>query len=82
VVAGVVTRPRVLVILGAGSTLHAGAPSTKEIDDLIFGICDEPIRSVVDRLRAQRTEGNFNFETVLAALEELDEFSVRKTLVS
>ena len=78
-VAAVVTRPRVLVILGAGSTLHAGAPSTKEIDDLIFGIGDEPIRSVVDRLRTQRTEGNFNFETVLAALEELDDFSVRKS---
>jgi hypothetical protein len=79
VVAAVVIRPRVLVVLGAGSTLHAGAPSTKEIDDLILGISDEPIRSVVDRLRAQRTEGNFNFETVLAALEELDDFSVRKS---
>lgn len=78
-VAAVVTRPRVLVILGAGSTLHAGAPSTQEIDDLVFGIGDEPIRSVVDRLRTQRTEGNFNFETVLAALEELDDFSVRKS---
>lgn len=77
-VAAVVTRPRILVILGAGSTLHAGAPSTKEIDDLVFGIRYEPIRSVVDRLRAQRTEGNFNFETVLAALEELDDFSLRK----
>jgi SIR2-like domain len=66
-VAAIVTRPRILVILGAGSTLHAGALSTKEIDDL------------VDRLRAQRTEGNFNFETVLAALEELDDFSVRQS---
>jgi hypothetical protein len=74
-----VTQPRVLVILGAGSTAHAGAPSTKEIDDLIFGIGDEPIHSVVDCLRAQRTEGNFNFETVLAALEELDDFGVRKS---
>lgn len=79
VIATVVTRPRLLVILGAGSTLHAGAPSTKEIDDFIFGIKDEPIRSVVDRLRAQRTEGNFNFETVLAALEELGEFSLRRS---
>jgi hypothetical protein len=77
-VATVVSRPRVVVILGAGSTLHAGAPSTKEIDDFVFGIGDEPIRAVVERLRTQRTEGNFNFETVLAALEELDDFSVRK----
>lgn len=77
--ATVVTRPRILVILGAGSTLHAGAPSTKEINDFVFGIGDEPIRSIVDRLRAQRTEGNFNFETVLAALEELDEFNVRRS---
>ena len=71
-------RPRLLVVLGAGSTLHAGAPSTKDIDDFVFGIGDELIRSVVDRLRRQRTEGNFNFETVLAALEYLDDFSVRK----
>lgn len=73
------TRPRVVVILGAGSTLHAGAPSTKDIDDLVFGIGDEPLRSVVDRLRAQRSDGNFNFETVLAALGELDDFSIRKS---
>ena len=71
-------RPRVLVILGAGSTLHAGAPSTSEINDLVLQIHDEAIRAVVGRLRAQRAEGNFNFETVLAALEELDEFRVRK----
>src|SRR5271169_1280419 len=71
-------RPRLLVILGAGSTIHAGAPSTKEITDLVCQIEEEPIRSVVNRLRDQRTERNFNFETVLAALEELDEFSVRQ----
>ncbi|MGB8841142.1 MAG: hypothetical protein WCC64_08705 [Aliidongia sp.] len=77
--AAVVMRPRVLVILGAGSTLHAGAPSTKDIDDLIFGTSKEPIRSIVDRLRAQRTEGNLSSETILAALEELDDFSVRRS---
>ena len=72
------TRPRILVILGAGSTLHAGAPSTQEIDDRVFRIETEPIKSVVGRLQSQRTEGNFNFETVLAALEELDDFNLRK----
>jgi hypothetical protein len=71
-------RPRLLVILAAGSTIHAGAPSTTEITDLAYQIKEEPIRALVARLRDQRTEGNFNFETVLAALEELDEFSVRR----
>jgi hypothetical protein len=70
------------VILGAGSTIHACAPScapsTEEITKLVCKIEDEPTHSVVSRLRDQRTEGNFNFETVLAALEDLDEFSVRR----
>jgi SIR2-like domain len=70
--------PRLLVILGAGSTIHAGAPSTNAITDLVCQIEDEPIRAVVSRLRDQRTKGNFNFETVLAALEELDEFQLRQ----
>ncbi len=71
-------RSRLLVILGAGSTIHACAPSTKEITELVCKIEDEPTHSVISRLRDQRTEGNFNFETVLAALEDLDEFSVRQ----
>ncbi len=71
-------RPRVLVILGAGSTIGAGAPPTNDITNLVCQIEDEPIRSVVNRLRNQRTEGNFDFETVLATLEELDEFSIRR----
>ncbi|WP_323989075.1 SIR2 family protein [Nguyenibacter sp. L1] len=73
-----ITRPRVLVILGAGSTLHANAPSTQDIDDLIFKMEDSTISSVVRLLKEQRTARHFNFEAVLAALEELDEFSRRK----
>ncbi len=73
-------RPRLLLILGAGSAIHAGAPSTKQITDLVCQIEEEPIRLVITRLREQRSEGNFNFETVLAALEELDEFQVRRRL--
>ncbi len=73
-------RPRLLLILGAGSAIHAGAPSTKQITDLVRQIEEEPIRLVITRLREQRSEGNFNFETVLAALEELDEFQVRRRL--
>jgi SIR2-like domain len=71
-------RSRLLVILGAGSTKHAGAPLTKDIDEFVCQMPDEPIRAVVNRLRDQRSDGNWNFETVLAALEELDEFSLRK----
>jgi hypothetical protein len=66
------------VLLGAGSTIHAGAPSTQEITDRVCAISEEPVRSVVQYLRDQRTRGGFNFETVLASLEELDEFSVRQ----
>jgi hypothetical protein len=44
--------------------------------DLVCQIEENPIISVVKRLRNQRTEGNF--KTVLAALEELGEFSIRK----
>jgi hypothetical protein len=40
-------------------------------------ISDEPIRSVVAWLRTQRGRDGFNFETVPACLEELDEFGVR-----
>ena len=72
------SHDRLLTILGAGSTIHAGAPSTEDITDLVCQIEEEPIHSVVNRLRDQRTEGNFNFETVLAALEALDELSVRQ----
>ena len=71
-------RPRLLVLLGAGSTIHAGAPSTQEITDRVCAIQEEPIRSVVEYLRNQRTRGGFTFETILASLEELDEFSLRK----
>src|ERR1700740_724246 len=75
------TRPRLLTILGAGSTIHAGAPKTEDITDLGYKIEEEPISSVVSALGDQRTVGNFrnfDFETVLAALEELDEFNVRQ----
>jgi hypothetical protein len=58
-------RSLLLVILGAGSTIHAGAPSTKEITERVCKLEDESIHSVVSRLRDQRSEGNFNFETVL-----------------
>lgn len=76
------TKPRVLVVLGAGSTLHAGAPSTQAIDEMISGIDDKAVHKVVSRLETQRGSGNYNFETVLAALEDLDEFSVRKRVPS
>lgn len=70
-------KKRLLVILGAGSTIHAGAPSTPAITSQVCKIADEPIRSIVAWLRAQRGGDGFNFETVLACLEELDEFGVR-----
>jgi hypothetical protein len=71
-------RKRLLVVLGAGSTIHAGAPSTPAITSRVCRIPDEPIWSVVAWLRTQRGKDGFNFETVLACLEELDEFSLRE----
>jgi hypothetical protein len=53
-------------------------PGRKRSLDLVCQIEEEPVHSVVIRLRDERTEGNFDFETVLAALEELDEFSVHQ----
>jgi hypothetical protein len=72
-------RKRLLVLLGAGSTIHAGAPSTKEITEQVCAISDDPIRSIVAGLSKQRGNDGFNFETVLACLEELDEFKIRQT---
>ncbi|HUC18138.1 MAG TPA: hypothetical protein VMA37_10685 [Acetobacteraceae bacterium] len=80
-------RKRVLVILGAGSTLHAKAPSTDEVNEFVCTLPNnKPLRAVVDRLKQQRSipspndtvSRNFNFETVLAALEDLDQFGTRK----
>jgi len=80
-------RQRVLVILGAGSTLHAKAPSTDDVNKFVCTCLDnKALRAVVNRLEKQRSvpspDGtavrNFNFETVLAALEDLDQFSTRK----
>jgi hypothetical protein len=70
------SRKRLLVVLGAGSTIGAGAPSTPKITSRVCEISDEPIRSVVAWLHTQRDNDGFNFETVLACLEELDEFRV------
>lgn len=72
------SRKRLLVVLGAGSTIHAGAPSTPKITERVSGILDEPIRSVVTWLCTQRGKDGFNFETILACLEELDEFKLRQ----
>lgn len=69
---------RLLVLLGAGSTAHAGAPSTRHVTDRIRRIPDEPIRTIVKCLDAQRGKDGFDFETVLACLEELDEFDLRR----
>jgi hypothetical protein len=81
-------RQRVLVILGAGSTLHANAPTTDEVTEFVCTLPNnEALRAVVDRLERQRrmrsrrgrpANRNFNFETILAALEDLDQFSTRK----
>src|SRR5690348_1866765 len=69
---------RLLVVLGVGSTIRAGAPTTGEITKRVCAIADEPIRSVVGWLCTQRGNDAFDFETVLACLEELDEFRVRQ----
>ncbi len=71
-------KDRLLIVLGAGSTVHAGAPTTAEISRRVGQSSDPTVASVVRALTAQRGKAGWGFETVLAVLEELDEFVLRK----
>ena len=73
-------RQRLLVLLGAGSTIHAGAPSTDDITDHLCTQVNGHVRleQVIQGLCAQRGALGFNFESVMSALGSLDDYVQNK----
>ena len=71
-------RQRLMLLLGAGSTIHAGAPSTDDITDYLCTRENERFREVIKGLCEQRGSLGFNFETVMAAMEALDGYVLDK----
>lgn len=68
-------RQRLVLLLGAGSTIHAGVPSTDDVTKRVCALTEEGISLVVRGLREREPRLDFNFETVLAALEDLEEYT-------
>lgn len=67
-----------MLLLGAGSTIHAGAPSTDDITDYLCAHENERFGKVIKGLCEQRGSLGFNFETVIAAMEALDGYVFEK----
>ncbi len=67
-----------MVLLGAGSTIHANAPPTADVTAHIVGLKNPVVQALVKGLSNQRGVDGFNFEYVLYALEELDAYILRK----
>ncbi len=68
-------RPRLILLLGAGASAHAGAPSTAKVTERVCALNEPDIQLIIDGLRKQRGPDRFNFETVMAALEDLQEYT-------
>lgn len=68
----VAPRQRLVLLMGAGSTIDAGAPSTDDITEYL-GVhkCDR-LEKIIKGLCEQRGSLGFNFETVMAAMEALE----------
>jgi hypothetical protein len=62
-------RPRLTVLLGAGASLYAGAPSTQKLTKVV---AQRPISGAIFRILSQQNYAAVNFEDVLFVLEELD----------
>lgn len=71
-------RQRLVLLLGAGSTIHAGAPSTDDITDYLCAHENDRFGKVIKGLCEQRGSLGFNFETVIAAMEALDGYVLDK----
>ncbi len=71
-------RQRLVVLLGAGSTIHAGAPSTDDITEHLCVHTNNRFEKVIKGLCEQRGSLGFNFETVMAAMESLDGYVLDK----
>ena len=66
-------RPRLMVLLGAGASVHAGVPSTVQVTERICQLDNCAIKAIVDSFKGKGWAG-FSFETVMAALEDLQEY--------
>ncbi len=66
-------RPRLMVLLGAGASAHAGVPSTEAVTERVGQLDNAAIKAIVNSFKAKGWAG-FNFETVMAALEDLQEY--------
>jgi hypothetical protein len=62
-------RLRLTVLLGAGASLYAGAPSTQTLTSVV---AQRPISGAIFRILLQQNNAAPNFEDVLFVLEELD----------
>lgn len=71
-------RQRLVLLLGAGSSIHAGAPSTDDITDHLCAHKNDRLEKVIKGLCEQRGSLGFNFETVMAAMEALDGYVLHK----
>ena len=71
-------RQRLVVLLGAGSTIHAGAPSTDDITEYLCVHEHDRLGNVIRGLCEQRGSLGFNFETIMAAMEALDGYTLDK----
>lgn len=66
------------MVLGAGASVHAGIPSTKDVTNRIGAIKDNATIQEVVRILQQHEKDGFNFESVMAALEDLQEYEYSK----
>lgn len=78
-------KDRLVILLGAGSTISACAPTTRQITDHVKGLKIKWVDAIVQGLAKQRGKddrGNdrFTFDTILHALEEIDSFILRKKI--
>lgn len=71
-------KPRLVVLLGAGSTIHANAPSTTEITQHVEAHASETTRAIFDALKAQHGASNINFERLIYAIDELIGYFLRR----
>lgn len=66
------------MVLGAGASVHAGIPSTIDVTNRISAIKDNATIQEVVRILKQHEKDGFNFESVMAALEDLQEYEYSK----
>lgn len=70
-------KKRVVYLLGAGAMIDFDGPSTSELTKLCSNLLkDHHCDSILSVLSSTYGEGVFNFETIIAAIEELLDWSI------